>query len=29
LRAEETQLNEDFKKVKYLPVVQAGIGYRF
>ena len=29
LRAEEAQLNEDFKKVKYLPVLQAGIGYRF
>lgn len=29
LRAEETQLNQDFQKLKYLPVVQVGVGYRF
>ncbi len=29
LLAEEAQLNADFQKIKYLPVVQLGMGYRF
>jgi hypothetical protein len=29
LRAEEAQLDADFQKLKYLPVVQVGVGYRF
>lgn len=29
LRAEEAQLKSDFSSLKYLPVVQFGVGYRF
>lgn len=29
LLAEEAQLKADFQKLKYLPVVQVGVGYRF